>query len=120
MADEQRIESLNVAYARLGPGTIAQILVESCRESGHIFAPEEFWPGSVQYGHLQREMTKDEKDLLTEFQRAQLEFNAQWLNKNMHRMSQDQVVKTLAFHAERDLAGTWPLIQQGIDEQLNN
>jgi len=110
---QDRVDFLNKAYEKLGKEKVEEIIVDGLLQCSHIMSPEDFWPDSPVYGHLGRELTEEEKSVFADYHRAYNNFHAEWIDKNLHRLNQEQIVKTMAFHPE-DVGEIWSMIEDAI------
>ncbi len=93
---------------------IQHIIDAMCEDADCMLSPEEFFPNGP-FGHLGRDLTYQEKLVLASFQEAQDELASKWLSENMVKMSDDQIAKTIAFHADKDLGPTfWRSLQERL------
>lgn len=83
-----------------------------------ILDPREFFP-PWKGAHLKRDLTPEEQNHATQYEVAIEKFNLEWYRANLKKMSVDQIVKTVAFHADntRDLGDVfWISLVKALDK----
>lgn len=112
--DAEKELFVGMALASNRHHVIEHIMNAMCKDAECVLSPEEFFPNG-QFGHLGRDLTYQEKLVLASFQEAQDKLALDWLSENMGKMSDDQIAKTISFHADKDLG---PAFWKSLVERL--
>lgn len=96
------------------------LFLDIIENAEQVLNPSEFFAGGL-YGHLHRDLDEQERALLEDYDEEMNDAMIVWYRQNLSKLSDDQIIKTLAFHSTRDLAGgDWARFESSLDEVLAN